>query len=239
MSQPLSEANLASFLAGAPRIIPQSAMSLPTIDVGSNITTSSIRPAPNYAFSAFGASEVAGHSRALHGVSPTMFEPFFRDIFSVKEETPHPNDYSMAPLLHTSDLEVFVNGIDQPDSTQSFSDGIQLFDVNLDSDLLSDLMSKIYPENPQTPLRTHGFPLTTFPISSSLPAPPSTQAPKLQPFDPLSLANDLCQTPLYTHQDVARFLPPPRPIENGPAEPTKGELEKYRGSTIVCECSTK
>jgi hypothetical protein len=227
-SRPLSEANLASFMAGAPRI-PQSAISLPTIDVDSNITTSSLRPAPNYAFSAFGASEVAGHSRALQGFSPTMFEPFFRDIFAA-EETPHQNDHGAAPLLHAPDLEILVNGLDQPTSTQSFSDGVPSLDVNLDSSLMLDLMSNTYSNNTQAPLTMYEPPAIV-PAPSPLPAPPSAPAPKPHSTDPSYLTYDLPQTPLYTHQDVERFLPPPHPIEDGPAEPTEEELRQYRGSS--------
>jgi hypothetical protein len=84
ISHPLSEANLASFVGGAPRLR-QGAMSLPTIDTDSDITGSSFLGGPKHAFTPF-ASDIAGHSRALHGFSPTMFQPFFRDVFSVKEE---------------------------------------------------------------------------------------------------------------------------------------------------------
>ncbi|KAH9062376.1 fungal-specific transcription factor domain-containing protein [Lactarius vividus] len=225
-SRPLSEANLASFMAGAPRI-PQSAVSLPTIDVDSNITTSSIRPAPNYAFSAFGASEVAGHSRALHGFSPTMFEPFFRDIFSVEEETSHQNDHGAAPLLHPPDLETLVNELDQSNSTQPLSDGVSSLDMNLDSGLMSDLMSNTYYDNTQAPLMTHDSQPATVPTPSPLSAPPSAPAPEPHRVDSSYLTYDLSQTPLYTHQDVERFIPPLRPIEDGPAEPTTEELQKY------------
>ncbi|KAH8997706.1 fungal-specific transcription factor domain-containing protein [Lactarius hatsudake] len=203
-SRPLSEVNLASFMAGAPARIPQSAMSLPTIDVDSNITTSSIRPAPNYAFSAFGASEVAGHSGALHGFSPTMFEPFFRDIFSVEEETSHQNDHGAAPLLHAPDLKILVNGFDQSNSTQPLSDGVPSRDMNLDSGLMSDLMANTYYDNTQAPLVTHESPPATVPA----PSPPSAPAPG-------------------PHPDVERFLPPLRPMEDGPAEPTTEELQQY------------
>ena len=230
-SRPLSEANLASFMADAPRI-PQSAMSLPTIDVDSDITASSLRPAPNYAFSAFGASEVAGHSRALQGFSPTMFEPFFRNIFSAKEETSHQNDHDAAPLLHAPDPEILVNRLNQPNSTQSFSDGVSSFDVNLDSSLMLDLMSNTYTDSSQAPRTTHESPPVTVPAPSPLPAPPpSVPAPELDPTDPSYLTYNLSQTPLYTDQEVERFLPPPHPIEDGPAEPTRGELEHYRGSS--------
>ncbi|KAH9060341.1 fungal-specific transcription factor domain-containing protein [Lactarius deliciosus] len=195
-SRPLSEVNLASFMADAPARIPQSAMSLPTIDVDSNITTSSIRPAPNYAFSAFGASEVAGHSRALHGFSPTMFEPFFRDIFS--SNFPHP-----------------------------LSDGVPSRDMNLDSGLMSDLMSSTYYDNTQASLVTHEPPPATVPAPSPLSAPPSAPGPEPHPVNPSYLTYVLSQTPSYTHQDVERFLPPLCPMEDGPAEPTTEELQQY------------
>ena len=229
-SRPLSEANLASFMSGAPRI-PQSAMSLPTIDVDSNVTASSIRQAPNYAFSAFGASEVAGHSRALHGFSPTMFEPFFRDIFSEEEETSHQNDLGAAPLLHAPDLDILVNGLDQSNSTQSFSDGVPSLDVNLDSSLMLDLISNTHSDNTQIPLTTHESPPATVLTSSPPHAPPSAPGPKLHQTNPSYLIYDLSQTPLYTHEEVERFLPPSRPIEDGPAEPTTEELQQYRGSS--------
>ncbi|KAF8258819.1 fungal-specific transcription factor domain-containing protein [Lactarius quietus] len=225
-SRPLSEANLASFMAGAPRI-PQSAMSLPTIDVDSDITTSSIHPAPNYAFSAFGASEVAGHSRALQGFSPTMFEPFFRDIFSVKEEPSQQNDFGAAPLLHAPELETLVNGLDQVNATEPFSDGVQSLNMDLDTTLMLDLMSNTYPDNTQAPLTTHESPPVTLPIPAPAPAPPPVPAPKTRPTDASYLTCNLSQTPLYTSQDVEKFLPPPRPMENGPAEPTTEELQKY------------
>ncbi|KAH9164294.1 hypothetical protein EDB89DRAFT_2017852, partial [Lactarius sanguifluus] len=167
-------------MAGAPARIPQSAMSLPTIDVDSNITISSIPPAPSYAFSGFGASEVAGHSRALHGFSPTMFEPFFRDIFSVGEETSHQNDHGAAPLLHAPDLKILINGF--------YHD------------------------------RTGPSPLS---------APPSAPVPEPHSVNSSYLTDDLSQTPLYTHQDVVRFLLPLRPMEDGPAEPTTEELQQY------------
>jgi hypothetical protein len=225
-SQPLSEANLASLMSGAPRIR-QSAMSLPTIDVDSNITTSSIRPAPNYAFSAFGASEVAGHSRALQGFSPTMFEPFFRDIFSVKEEA-NQNDHGAAPLLHAPDLDILVNGLNQDNSSQSVLDGLPSLNEDLDRGLMLDLMSNTYPDNAQAP---HESPPATLLAASSLPAPPSAPAPKPHPTDASHLTYDVFQTPLYTNQDVERFLPPPRPMEDSPAEPTTEELQQYRGSS--------
>ena len=229
-SRPLSEANLASFMAGAPRI-PQSAMSLPTIDVDSNITTSSIRPAPNYAFSAFGASEVAGHSRALQGFSPTMFEPFFRDIFSVEEETSHQSDQCPAPLLHAPDLENIVNDLDQANSSQSFSDGVPSLDMNLDRSLMLDLMSNTYSDNTQAPLTMQEPPQATLPDPLPLPVPPSAPGPQSHSTDASYLTYDVSQTPLYTDRDVERFLPPPRPMQDGPAEPTTEELQQYRGSS--------
>ena len=229
-SQPLSEANLASFMAGAPRI-PQSAMSLPTIDVDSNITASSIRPAPNYAFSAFGASDVAGHSRALQGFSPTMFEPFFQDIFSVEEETSHQSDQCPAPLLQAPDLENLVNDLDQANSSQSFSDGVPGPNVNLDRSLMLDLMSNTYSDNTQAPLTTQGSPPATLPDPSPLPVPLSASVPQSHPTGASYLTYDTSQTPLYTNQQVERFLPPPRRIEDGPAEPTTEELQQYRGSS--------
>ena len=228
-SQPLSEANLASLMSGGPRI-PQSAMSLPTIDVDSNITTSSIRPAPNYAFSAFGASEVAGHSRALQGFSPTMFEPFFRDIFSVKEEVTQQNDHCAAPLLHAPDLDVLVNGLDQDNSSQSVLDGVPSLNEDLDRGLMLDLMSNTYPDSTQAPLKTHDSPPATLLTPSPLPPHPSAAA-ESQSTEALLLTHDVSQTPFYTNQDVERFLPPPRPMEDGPAEPTTEELQQYRGSS--------
>lgn len=202
-------------------------MSLPTIDVDSNITTSSIRPAPNYAFSAFGASEVAGHSRALQSFSPTMFEPFFRDIFSVKEEASNQNDHGAAPLLQAPDLDILVNGIDQDNSSQSVLDGVPSLNEDLDRGLMLDLISNTYPNNNQTPLKTHESPPATLLAPSPLPAPPSAPAPKPHQTDASHLTYDMSQTPLYTNQDVERFLPPPRPMEDGPAEPTTEELQQY------------
>lgn len=227
-SRPLSEANLASFMSGAPRI-PQSAMSLPTIDVDSNITTSSIRPAPNYAFSAFGASEFASHSRALQGFSPTMFEPFFRDIFSVEEEATHQNDHGAAPLLHAPDLDILVNGLDQDNSSQSVLDGVPSLNEDLDRGLMLDLISNTYPDNTQAPPKTHDTQPATLLAPSTLPAPPSAPAPKPHPTTEAS--HHASQTSLYTNQDMERFLPPPRPMEDGPAEPTTEELQHYRGSS--------
>ena len=229
-SQPLSEANLASLMSGVPRI-PQSAMSLPTIDVDSDITASSIRPAPNYAFSAFGASEVAGHSRALQGFSPTMFEPFFRDIFSVKEEETQQSDQCAAPLLQAPDLDVLVNGLDQDNSSQSVLDGVPSLNEDLDRGLMLDLMSNTYPENTQYPLRTHDSPPATLLAPSPLPPLPSAPAPKPPQTEGSRLTHDVSQTPFYTNQDVERFLPPPRSMEDGPAEPTTEELQRYRGSS--------
>lgn len=226
ISRPLSEANLASFMTGGTRV-PQSAMSLPTIDIDSNITTSSLRPAQNYAFSAFGASEVAGHSGALHGFSPTMFEPFFRDIFSAKEGTSHQNDHCVAPLLQAPDLEILVNGLHQSNSTQSFSDGVPSFNTHLDSSLMLDLMANTYPDNTQAPPTAHESPPATVPARSPLPAPPSAPTLKLHSTDPPYLTSDPSQSPLYTRQDVERLLPPPRPMEDGPAEPTTEELQQY------------
>ncbi len=160
-----------------------------------------------------------------------MFEPFFRDIFSVEEETSHQNDHSAAPLLHAPDLEILVNGLDQSNSTQLFSDGVQSLDMNLDSGLMSDLMSNTYSDNTQAPLTTHESPPAIVPAPTPLPAPSSAPAPNPQPMNPSYLTYDLSQTPLYTHQDVERFLPPLRPMEDSPAEPTTEELQQYRGSS--------
>ena len=228
-SRPLSEANLASFMAGTPRI-PQSAMSLPTIDVDSNITTSSIRPAPNYALSAFGASEVPSHSRALQSFSPTMFEPFFRDIFSVQEETLPQSDHCAAPLLHAPDLEILDSSLDQVNSSQSLSDGVPSFNLNLDSGLMLDLMSNTYSDNTQAPPTTYESPPIAL-RAPPLPPPPSAPAPNPHPTDASYMTSGPSQTPLYTDQDMARLLPPPPPMEDGPAEPTMEELQKYRGSS--------
>jgi hypothetical protein len=141
ISNPLSEANLASFGGGAPRIR-QSAMSLPTIDAGSDITASSFCiGGPKHAFPAVGGSDVTGHSRGLHDFSPTMFEPFFRDVFSVEEEPSQEGEQGAGPLLHAPDAGTFVDALGQPDFILSFPNGTQSLDASLDGVLMSDLMT--------------------------------------------------------------------------------------------------
>jgi hypothetical protein len=224
ISQPLSEANLASFMAGAPQIH-QGAMSLPTIDADSDITASSFQVARNYAFSAFNASEFAGHSRSLQGFSPAMFEPFFRDVFSIKEETSQQNEQSVAPLLHTPDAGALVDGLSQSDFIQTSTNGVQSLDPNMDSGLMSDLIMNTY-DNTQLPHLSDEPSPAPVPASCSLPAPPVHH---LQPIYLSNLIYDPSKPPLYTQQDLERVLPPPRPLDYCPSDPTAEGLQQYRG----------
>ncbi|KAF8499572.1 fungal-specific transcription factor domain-containing protein [Russula emetica] len=221
ISHPLSEANLASFVGGAPRF--QGAMSLPTIDTDSDITGSSFRiGGPKHAFTSFGASGVAGHSRALHGFSPTMFQPFFRDVFSVKEEPSQENGQGAAPLLDAPDAEVFMNGVDQPDFTQSSPNGV--LDANLDRSLMSDLMSNVYiPMSQLMPEPSQ----VSLPTSSSLPAPPSAPLPNPQPMYSSNPTYDPSKPPLYTQKDLEPLLSPQPPIDVSPPDPSTEELQHY------------
>jgi hypothetical protein len=233
ISHPLSEANLASFVGGEPRIH-QSAMSLPTIDADSDISTSSFRMGgPKHAFTAFGASDVAGHSRALRGFSPTMFEPFFRDVFSV-EETEQEIEQIAAPPLHVPDAGTFVDGLGQHDFTLSTLDGGQSLDVNLDRDIMSDLMTNVYYDSTQVPYLTQETLQVSVPASSSLHAPKSASLPNPQPTypsNPTAPTYDPCKPPpMYTQQDLEPF-PPPVHLMNTP-DPTTEELQQYRGYTV-------
>lgn len=233
--QPLSEANLASFVAGASRIHHQGAMSLPTIDADSDMTASSfVRMGPNHAFTAFGASEVAGHSRGLQGFSPTMFEPFFRDVFSVQEEPSQQNEQSAAPLLHAPDAETLVDGLGQSDFMQTLPNGGQLAaDANnMDGSLMSDLMRNIYCDNAQVPQLTQEPSPTPLPVPFTLPTPAlgPRPAPNTQPTYPPNLTYDHSKPPLYSQNDLEQFLPPPRPIDDSPPDPSTEELQQYRES---------
>ncbi|KAH9963778.1 fungal-specific transcription factor domain-containing protein [Russula dissimulans] len=221
-SQPLSEANLASFVAGAPRMH-RGAMSLPTIDADSDITGSSFRLGPNHAFTTFGASEIAGHSRGLHGFSHEMFEPFFRDVFSIKEETPQQNEHNVAPLLHTPDTGTLVDGFSNPNYTLNFPNEIQSHNVNLDRTLMSDLMTNVYYDNTQLPLSMPEPLSASIPVSSSLAALQSPPAPNPHPMFPPNL---ISEPALYTQQDFDRLLPPPLPPD-GPSDPSTEELQQY------------
>ncbi|KAI0297879.1 hypothetical protein B0F90DRAFT_851221 [Multifurca ochricompacta] len=233
ISQPLSEANLASFMAGAPRIS-QGAMSLPTNDRGSDATASSFRRlAPNHAYTAFGASEVAGHSRGLHGFSSTMFEPFFRDVFSVKEETSHHIEHESAPLLHAPESGTLVDQFSQSDFTQTFPDGTQVLDIHMNSSLMLDLLMNTRSDNHAPPL-IQKHPPAAIPAPSPLPAPPPV--PNSQPMYPSTLIYDPTKPPLYTKQDMERFLPLPRPTDYGPADPTTEELQQYRKLSFASTC---
>ncbi|KAH9993502.1 fungal-specific transcription factor domain-containing protein [Russula compacta] len=235
--QPLSEANLASFVAGVSRIHRQGAMSLPTIDADSDMTASSfVRMGPNHAFTAFGASEVAGHSRGLQGFSPTMFEPFFRDVFSVPEEPSQQNEQSAAPLLHAPDAGTLVDGLGQPDFMQILPNGGQsAADANMDGSLMSDLMRNIYSDNAQVLQLTQEPSPTPLPVQFTLPAPalaPASApapapAPNSQPTYPQNLTNDPSKPPLYTQKDLGQFLWAPRLIDDGPPDPSTEELQQY------------
>jgi len=237
ISQPLSEANLASFVGGAPRVH-QGAMSLPTIDASTDITTSSFPlGGPNHAFTAFGASEIAGHSRGLPGFSPTMFEPFFRDVFSIKEETSQQNDQSAAPLLHSPDAGMLVDGFGPSDFTQTSANVMQSFDANQNRSLASELMTNVYYDNTQTPHFTQDNPPASVAVSSSLPVSLSVGVPTHQPVYAPNLAPDLSKPPLYSQQDLQWSLPLPRPVDDTPPEPTTEELQQYRAFGSLTDTS--
>ena len=234
-SQPLSEANLASFAAGAPRVH-QGAMSLPTIDADSDITGSSFRLGPNYAFTAFGASEIAGHSRSLHGFSHEMFEPFFRNVFSAKEEPPQQNEHSVAPLLHAPDAGTPVDGFSEHNYIQTFPNDVQSHNANLDRTLMSDLMTNVYYDNTQPPLSPQEPLPSSALVSSSLPAlqsPPAPNPHTMYPHPPTLISGPS----LYTQQDFDRLLPPPLPPDAGPPDPSTEELQQYRElASFQCLC---
>lgn len=228
ISHPLSEANLASFV-GTPRLR-QGTMSLPTVDTDSDFTCSSFRMGgPKHAFTSFGASDVVGHSRALHGFSPTMFQPFFRDVFSVKEELPQENEQSAAPLLDAPDADAFINGVGQPDFTQSSPNGA--LDANPDRSLMSDLMSNVYYESiPMSQLMPDPSQLS-MPTSSSLPAPPSVPLPNPQPMYQSNPTHDSSRPPIYTQKDLEPLLSPQPPVDASPPDPSTEELQHYRVSS--------
>ncbi|KAI0259038.1 fungal-specific transcription factor domain-containing protein [Gloeopeniophorella convolvens] len=217
MSQPLSEANLASFMTGAPRMS-QEAISLPTIDADSDVTASSFRPGPNRAFSAFGASDVAGHTaRSLQSFSSSMFQPFFRDVFAEEEETQQQNDLNAVPLLQAPDSGTLADGLNAPNFSQTFPGGVPPFDINMDNGLMMDLLTNTYPENVQSQ-----------PPQISASSPPTSQTPQ-QPAYPSNLIYDPTKPPLYTKQDIERLLPPVLPV-NGSlavADPSTEELQQY------------
>ena len=228
ISQPLSEANLASFVGGAPRVH-QGAMSLPTIDASTDITTPSFPlGGANHAFTAFGASEIAGHSRGLSGFSPTMFEPFFRDVFSIKEEASQQNDQNAAPLLHAPDTGMLVDGLGPSDFTQTSVNDMQSFDINQNRILASDLMTNVYYDNTQMPHFTQDNTPAPAAVSSSLPVPLSVGVPTHQPVYAPNLAHDLSNPPLYSQRDLQWSLPLPHPVDSTPPEPTTEELQQYR-----------
>jgi len=231
ISHPLSEANLASFVGAAPRLR-QGAMSLPTIDTDSDITGSSFRiGGPKHAFTSFGASDVTGHSRGLHGFSPTMFQPFFRDVFSVKEEPSQENEQGAAPLLDAPDAEAFINSVGQPDFTQSSPDGA--LDANLDRSLMADLMSNVYYESIPMSQLMQDPPQVSVSTSSSLPAPPSAPLPNAQPMYLSNPTYDSSKPPIYTQNDLEPFLSPQPPIDVSPSDPSTEELQHYRVSSIL------
>ena len=229
ISQPLSEANLASFGGSAPRVH-QGAMSLPTIDASTDITASSFPlGGPDHAFTAFGASEIAGHSRGFQGFSPTMFEPFFRNVFSIKEEAPQQNDQSAAPLLHAPEAGMLVDGFGPSDFIQtSFLNGMPSFDVSQNRSLASELMTNVYYDNTQMPHLTQDNTLAPVATASSLSVPLSVGDPTPQPVYAPNLTHDLSKPPLYSQQDLQRSLPLPRPVDDTPPEPTTDELRQYR-----------
>lgn len=228
ISHPLSEANLASFVGGASQLR-QGAMSLPTIDTDSDITGSSFRRGgPKHAFTPF-ASDVAGHSRALHGFSPTMFQPFFRDVFSVKEEVLQENEQGAAPLLEAPDAEAFIDGVGLRDFTQSSPNGA--LDANQNMSLMSDLMSNVYYESiPMSQLLQEPSQVPV-PTSSSLPAPPSAPLPNPQTMYPSNQTYDSSKPPIYTQKDLEPFLSPQPPIDVSPPDPSTEELQHYRASS--------
>ncbi|KAI0248203.1 fungal-specific transcription factor domain-containing protein [Lactifluus subvellereus] len=225
ISQPLSEANLASFVAGAPRI-PQGAMSLPTIDADSDVTASSFRVGPNHAFTAFGASEAAAHSRGLHGFSPTMFEPFFRDIFSVKEETSQLNEQGAPPFLHAPDAGTLVAGLGQSDLTQMFLNGMQSLDANLDSGLVFDLMTNTYADNTQAPHSTQEPLPSVMPVPPTRPSPPAP-VPNQELIHPSNLIYGFSEPPLYTQKDLEHVILPSPSMDKAPADPSTEEVQHY------------
>jgi hypothetical protein len=226
---PLSEANLASFVGGSSGMH-RSAISLPTIDADSDITTSSFRiGGPKHAFTPF-ASDIGGHSRSLHGFSPTIFEPFFRDVFSVKEETSQEIEQGAAPLLRAPDAGTFIDGLGRPDFTQSILDGTQPLDANLDRDLMSDLMTNVYYDSTQVPHLVQEPSQPPVPASSALPAPKLASPPNLQPMYPSNSTYDPSNPPMYTQQELQPFPPPVHPMNVGPPDPTTEELQHYRGS---------
>jgi hypothetical protein len=230
ISNPLSEANLASFGGGAPRIR-QSAMSLPTIDASTDITTSSFCiGGPKHAFPAVGGSDVTGHSRRLHDFSPTMFEPFFRDVFSVKEEPSQEDEQGVGPLLHAPDAGTLVDALGQPDFTQSFPIGTQSLDANLDGVLVSTLMSNFHYDNTQVPHLVRE-PLQV-PTSSCSAAPLSVPPPNPPPILPINSGYDYSKPPVYTQQDSGPSLPPARPMTVSPPDPSAEELQYYCGFVI-------
>ena len=221
ISHPLSEANLASIGGGGPGLR-QGAMSLPTIDTDSDINGSSFRIGGPKSF----GSDVTGHSRALRRFSPTMFQPFFRDVFSVKEETSQEDEQGPAPLLDDLDAEALITDVGQPDLTQSSSNAA--LDANLDRSLMSDLMSNVYYESiPMSQLMQE----PSVPTSTSLPALPSAPLPNSQPMYPSNPTYDSSRPPMYTQKDLEPFFSPQPPIEVGPPEPSTVELQHYRVSS--------
>ena len=223
-SYPLSDANLASFVEGAPRIS-QSSMSLPTIDANSDVTSSSYCMGPKHAFTTFGASDVAGHSRGLQGFSSTMFEPFFRDVYSVKEEPSQENVQGTAPLLHAPDAGTLVDGLGQPDFTQSFS-----LDANPNRVLVSDLMTNVYYDNRQAPHLMHEPSQASVPVLSSLPASQSTLPPNPQPMYPSNPTYAPSKPPMYIRTQQEPFLSHLCPVNVSTPDPSAEELQHYRGS---------
>ena len=226
ISHPLSEVNLSSFVGGAPQSC-QGAMSLPTIDTDSEITGSSFRiGGPKHAFTSFGASDVTGHSRALLGFSPTMFQPFFRDVFSVKEELSQENEQGAAPLLDVPDADAFINDVGQPDLTQSPTNGA--LDANLDRTLISDLISNVYIPMSQSMQEPPQVSVST---SSFLPAPPWASLSNPQPMYPSNQTHDSSKPPINTQKDSGPFLSPQPPINVSPSGPSTEELQHYRVSS--------
>lgn len=196
-------------------------MSLPTIDPNSDVT-SSFCIGPKHAFTAFGASDVAGHSRGLQGFSPTMFEPFFRDIFSVKGESSQENVQGTAPLLRAPDAGTLVDGLGQPHFTQSFS-----LDANPDRGLVSDLMTNVYYDSTQAPHLMHE---PSVPVLSALPPPQSTLPPNPQPMYPSNPTYAPSKPPMYMQTQQEPFLRPLCPVNVSPPNPSTEELQHYRGS---------
>ncbi|KAI0055744.1 hypothetical protein BV25DRAFT_1815158 [Artomyces pyxidatus] len=224
ITQPLSEANMASFVemqASGSRM-PQ-AMSLPTHDVVSNSNTvSSFRPMQNRAFTAYGASDRAGPAggRNLSSFSSNMFEPFFRDVFAESKESPEDaspaTENAPPPMMAGSALEALIlpefSGVDDAFMMNGSLD-LQPFMAELDSDLMYDMITNTYPE-PAKP--------EPEPEPAVVPAA-REYAPPYPGLGPATKASP------YTQEEVAQkvLIPPSLPVDPAPPEPTTEELQQY------------